>query len=102
MPYGLFTPITKEEQVAIINSARRITNRLIIVTFEDMSEVIKKSGFNIIDTGHVAKGKFKRYISVCIQAYPCYNFKNYNMGIIFYIYIFGREYLLNLIDTRIR
>ena len=31
-----------------------------------MSEVIKKSGFNIIDTGHVAKGKFKRYISVCI------------------------------------
>lgn len=66
MPYGLFTPITKEEQVAIINSARRITNRLIIVTFEDMSEVIKKSGFNIIDTGHVAKGKFKRYISVCI------------------------------------
>lgn len=66
MPYGLFTPITKEEQVAIINSARRITNRLIIVTFEDMSEVIKKSGFNIIDTGHVSKGKFKRYISVCI------------------------------------
>lgn len=66
MPYGLFTPITKEEQVAIINSARRITNRLVIVTFEDMSEVIKKSGFNIIDTGHVAKGKFKRYISVCI------------------------------------
>ncbi|WP_191024824.1 TRM11 family SAM-dependent methyltransferase [Clostridium butyricum] len=66
MPYGLFTPITKEEQVAIINSARRITNKLIIVTFEDMSEVIKKSGFNIIDTGHVAKGKFKRYISVCI------------------------------------
>ena len=66
MPYGLFTPITKEDQVAIINSARRITNKLIIVTIEDMSEVIKKSGFNIIDTGHVAKGKFKRYISVCI------------------------------------
>lgn len=66
MPYGLFTPITKEEQISIINSARKITDRLVIVTFEDMSDVINNAGFNIIDSGHVSKGKFKRYISVCI------------------------------------
>lgn len=66
MPYGLFTPITKEEQNSIIKASRNITKRLVIVTFEDMSEMIEKAGFEIIDTAHVAKGKFKRYISICI------------------------------------
>ena len=66
MPYGLFTPITKREQDSIIKASRRITKRLVIVTFEDMSEMIEKAGFEIIDTAHVAKGKFKRYISICV------------------------------------
>ena len=66
MPYGLFTPITKAEQISIIQASRAITNRLVIVTFEDMSELIKKAGFKILDTAHVSKGKFKRYISICI------------------------------------
>lgn len=66
MPYGLFTPITRSEQVSIIKASRTITKRLIIVTFEDMSRIIEESGFKIIDTAHVAKGKFKRYISICI------------------------------------
>ena len=66
MPYGLFTPITKREQISIIRASRNITRKLIIVTFEDMSEIIEASGFEIIDTAHVSKGKFKRYISICI------------------------------------
>lgn len=65
MPYGLFTPITKEEQVSIIQASRDITNKLVIVTFEDMSELIKEAGFEIVDIAHVSKGKFKRYISIC-------------------------------------
>lgn len=66
MPYGLFTPITKAEQESIIRASRNITQRLIIVTFEDMSKMIKNAGFEILDTAHVSKGKFKRYISICI------------------------------------
>ena len=66
MPYGLFTPITKEEQISIIRASRNITKRLIIVTFEDMSEIINEAGFKIIDTANVLKGKFKRYISICV------------------------------------
>lgn len=65
LPYGLFTPTTIEEQTAIIKSARRISKKLVIVTFENMDECIANSGFNIIDKSNVCKGKFKRYISVC-------------------------------------
>ena len=66
MPYGLFTPISRENQIAIIEHSRKIAQKLVIVTFEDMSDVIKKSGFTIINTAKVCKGKFKRYISICV------------------------------------
>lgn len=66
LPYGLFTPTTLEEQISIIKAARNITERLVLVTFEDMSDLIEKSGFKIVDTAHVSKGKFKRYINICL------------------------------------
>lgn len=66
LPYGLFTPTTIDEQTSIIKSARSITERLVLVTFEDMSDLIEESGFKIIETAHVAKGKFKRYINICV------------------------------------
>lgn len=65
LPYGLFTPTTLDEQNALIRSARRISNKLVIVTFEDMDKNIMNAGFSIIDKSHVSKGKFKRYISIC-------------------------------------
>lgn len=65
IPYGLFTPITYEEQTSIINKAREITNKLILVTFEDMSTCINEAGFHIEDICYVCKGKFKRYIYIC-------------------------------------
>lgn len=65
LPYGLFTPTTIDEQTALIRTARRISQKLIIVTFENMDEYITDAGFNIIDRSCVSKGKFKRYISIC-------------------------------------
>ena len=65
MPYGLFTATTLEKQVALIRTARRITNKLVIVTFEDMDKHIMEAGFNIINKCYVSKGKFKRYINIC-------------------------------------
>ena len=50
----------------IIKTSRRIARKLVIVTFEDMDKMIKNAGFEILDTAHVSKGKFKRYISICI------------------------------------
>lgn len=65
IPYGLFTPTTLEQQVAIIKTARKISKRLIIITFEDMDKHIIEAGFNIIDKCCANKGKFRRYISIC-------------------------------------
>ena len=65
LPYGLFTPTTIEEQTSLIRTARRISNKLVIVTFEDMDKHIIDAGFNIEDKSCVSKGKFKRYVSIC-------------------------------------
>lgn len=66
LPYGLFTPTTRQEQTGIIKKARDIADKLIIVTFEDMDNDIINAGFKIIDRCTVSKGKFTRYVSVCI------------------------------------
>ena len=65
LPYGLFSPTTLKEQVDIMKSARRISKKLVIITFEDMDNHIISSGFHIVDRCHVSKGKFKRYITIC-------------------------------------
>ena len=65
IPYGLFKPTTLKEQTDIIKTARKIADKLVIVTFEDMDKYIKGVGFNILDTCYVSKGKFVRYISIC-------------------------------------
>ncbi len=65
IPYGLFSHITKEQQQGIINSARRISANMILITFEDLESMVKNSGFVIIDKCEVTKGYFKRYIYLC-------------------------------------
>lgn len=65
IPYGLFTKTTEKEQRDIINTARRISDKMIIITFEDMDDMIKEAGFKILDACKVCKGKFTRYVSIC-------------------------------------
>ena len=65
LPYGVFTSTTLEEQTALMKTARRITNKLVIVTFEDMDKYIIEAGFDIVNKCYVCKGKFKRYINIC-------------------------------------
>lgn len=65
LPYGLFSPTTLKEQIDIMKSARRISNRLVILTFEDMDKHILSSGFSIVDRCDISKGRFKRYLTIC-------------------------------------
>lgn len=65
LPYGLFTKITSEQQLAIISGTRRIADKMVIVTFQDMQQQIISCGFHIEDMCTVSKGKFKRYILIC-------------------------------------
>ena len=66
IPYGLFSPVTLEEQKAIIHTARKICEKMVIVTFEDMEKFIVEAGFSVIDKCVVPKGNFKRHILVCV------------------------------------
>ncbi|MFT5875373.1 MAG: tRNA (guanine10-N2)-dimethyltransferase [Clostridium sp.] len=65
LPYGIFTQITTGEQLAIMNSTRRIADRMVIITFEDMAQQITSAGFHIDDRCTVSKGTFKRHIFIC-------------------------------------
>jgi tRNA G10 N-methylase Trm11 len=65
IPYGLFTPITLEKQCEIIRTARRIADKMVIITFEDMDKSIIAEGFEIVDHCQIIKGNFIRTISVC-------------------------------------
>lgn len=65
LPYGLFTPISREEQVNIIKSARKIADNLVIILFEDMDDILISCGFKIIDRCIVSKGLFKRQVVKC-------------------------------------
>lgn len=64
IPYGLFSHTSEEEQQDIINTARRISNRVVLISFEEHDLMVAKAGFKIIDRCVVTKGKFKRFIVV--------------------------------------
>ncbi|WP_242850854.1 RNA methyltransferase [Clostridium algidicarnis] len=66
LPYGLFSPTTLEEQLTIINSSRRIADKIVILTFEDMDKHLLSSGFKIIEKCDISKGQFKRYLTICV------------------------------------
>lgn len=65
LPYGLFTKTTRGEQINIIKKSRDISKEAVIISSENMDEVIENEGFKIIDRGYVTKNNFKRYITVC-------------------------------------
>jgi tRNA (guanine10-N2)-dimethyltransferase len=65
IPYGLYQAVTVEEQLEIIRTARRISDRMILVTFENMDEMIRQTGFEIIDKVKVLKEKMVRWVHVC-------------------------------------
>ena len=66
IPYGLFSPITVEEQRLIIEKSRDIAEKVILISFEEMDKELIECGFKIIDKSTLVKNKFTRYITICI------------------------------------
>lgn len=64
IPYGLFSHTSDEEQQKIVETARRISKRMVIISFEDHELMVTEAGFKIIDRCIVTKGRFKRFILV--------------------------------------
>jgi tRNA G10 N-methylase Trm11 len=66
MPYNLFSTITTEEQFSILQHARRIANKAVVISIESIDDMISSAGFTIADRGVAKKGLFSRQILVCI------------------------------------
>lgn len=65
IPYGIFSHTTRELQLEMIETARRISKRMIMVTFEELDDLILKAGFKISERCSVGKGNFIRDVLIC-------------------------------------
>lgn len=65
MPYNVCSVLSPEEQLEMLKSARSFTEKMVVVTVENIDEAIGQAGFHIIDRCDVKKGSFVRQILVC-------------------------------------
>ena len=65
MPYNIFSRTTPEEQLEILQHARRIAEKVIVVSIDTIDEVIDELGFTITDRCEAKKGLFVRQVLVC-------------------------------------
>lgn len=67
LPYGHTSKISQEEQISLIRKTKEISDKSVIITMDDMSELIYSVGFKIIDQCKIKKSNsFTRYVTVCI------------------------------------
>ncbi len=68
LPYNLVSSVTESDVLHIISSVSKISDRLVIVSTADITNLIKEVGFYVADTCSISKkgkGKFTRIIWVC-------------------------------------
>ncbi len=69
LPYNLLSIATDDDILHIIKSTGEITNRIVIVSTADITNIIGKAGFSIIDYCSISKkgiARFTRKIWVCM------------------------------------
>ncbi|CAM4489425.1 tRNA G10 N-methylase Trm11 [Paenibacillus endophyticus] len=66
MPYNHFSTTTPEKQHELLIHARRIANKVIVITAETVDAFIAEAGFTIVDRCTTRKGSFVRQILVCV------------------------------------
>ncbi|PLT28816.1 RNA methyltransferase [Peribacillus deserti] len=65
MPYNLYTHATPEDQLSILQHARRFAKKLVVVTIDTIDDMVEEAGFQIKDRCVARKGVFSRQILVC-------------------------------------
>jgi 16S rRNA G966 N2-methylase RsmD len=65
MPYNLCSVLPAEEKLEMLRSARRFARKVVIVTLEELGDIVREAGFVIKDRCTVNKGKFVRSVLVC-------------------------------------
>ncbi len=64
LPYNLCSVISPEEQLQMLQSARRFADRVVVVTVEPIDKILIKAGFTIVDRAVAKKGTFSREVIV--------------------------------------
>ncbi|WP_256256573.1 TRM11 family methyltransferase [Paenibacillus sp. BC26] len=65
LPYNLCSKLPSAERLAMLRSAGRLAERVIIVTTELIDDDIAEAGFIITDRCIVRKGRFERQVIAC-------------------------------------
>ena len=65
LPYNLFTSASRDDQLDIIRHAHRIADKVVIVTIENIDDLVADVGMEIMDRGIARKQSFEREILVC-------------------------------------
>lgn len=65
LPYNLCSRLSADEQLALLQSAGRLADRVIVVAMEPVDEQAGKAGLRVKDGCAVRKGSFSRYVAVC-------------------------------------
>lgn len=64
MPYNLCSVLPNQERTEMLDALRRLADRAVVVTTEDIGPSLEQAGFRIADTAKLSKGTFTRFISV--------------------------------------
>lgn len=64
LPYGRYSSITKEAQVAILQKSKQMSTKLVLISMEDMTEDLHQIGYVVKDSCIIEKSNaFKRYVT---------------------------------------
>ncbi|NOU64184.1 RNA methyltransferase [Paenibacillus sp. LMG 31461] len=66
MPYNLCSVLPEAEKLDMLQTARRLARRAVIITTEQIDSLLIKAGFHIDSRCTVNKGNFSRQIIVCV------------------------------------
>jgi 16S rRNA G966 N2-methylase RsmD len=65
LPYNLCSVSPLEEQQRILEQARRLSRRAVLVTTEEIEELVLAAGFTVQDSCQIPKGKLVRKVLLC-------------------------------------
>lgn len=67
LPYNLCSVLTVGERSEMLNAARRLAERCVIVATEDIEAEIVAAGMTLSERCVVRKGNFARYVWLCVR-----------------------------------
>lgn len=66
LPYNIFTHTSAEDQLLILKHARRIADKVIVITIDPIDQLVEAANFQIKDRCIAKKGKFSREVLLCL------------------------------------